>query len=227
MICMDNNRVTKKVFEWDKSLNEANIVKTWYSEVKEVFASAGLDLTTLQNMPFNLKSIIETLTSSFKSHQKVQLEGECFDKPKLRTFIRFKNFEDPPAYTTKFLTFHQRRAMAKLRLGCLPLRIETGRYSRPRLDESERFCLLCKPAENIIEVEETQYPVEDEIHLLFHCSAYNKLRKQWYEDMALPVSFSDIEVDQKLRMVLNNSEYVKRTSQFILNCMDLRSKIVD
>ena len=28
MICMDNNRVTTKGFEWDKGLNEANIFKT-------------------------------------------------------------------------------------------------------------------------------------------------------------------------------------------------------
>ena len=224
---MDNNRVTRKVFEWDRSLNEANIVKTWYSEVKEVFLSAGVESVTSENTPFNLKATIDTLKSSFKLQQVVQLKEECNDKPKLRTFIRFKNFEDPPAYTTKFLTFHQRRAMAKLRLGCLPLRIETGRYSRPRLDEPDRICLICKPAVNIVEVDETDYPVEDEIHFLFHCSAYEELRKQWYQDMTMHVSFGDLEVDQKLKTVLNNQEYVKKTSQFILNCMDLRSKICD
>ena len=227
MLCMDNNRITKRVFTWDKILNESGKIKSWYSEVREILTSVGLEEILLQEMPFNVKSSIDTISSFFKSQQKEQLADECSDKPKLRTFVRFKNFECPPAYTTKFLTFHQRRAMAKLRLGCLPLRIETGRYTRPRLDEADRICLLCKPADSLIEVGTRNLPVEDEIHFLFQCSAYEELRSQWYQDMALPDNFRDLEVEQKLDIVLNKPECVKKTSQFILTCLDHRSKLID
>ena len=98
--------------------------------------------------------------------------------------------------------------MAKLRLGCLPLRIETGRYSRPRLDERDRTCLLCTPVE--INGEVRNHLIENEIHFLFHCSAYERQRAQWFQEMDLPSSFKDLEVDQKLKVVLNNPECVKK-----------------
>ena len=227
MLCMDYSRITKRVYTWDKNLNESGKIKTWYSEIREILASAGLEAILSQERPFNLKSLIDTISSSFKSQQKEQLANECKDKPKLRTFVRFKNFEGTPAYTSKFLTFHQRRAMAKLRLGCLPLRIETGRYTRPRLDETDRICLLCKPADNLIEVGTVNNPIEDEIHFLLQCSAYEGLRTQWYQDMPIPDNFKDLEVEHKLDMVLNNPQCVKKTSQFILNCLDHRSKLID
>ena len=66
------------------------------------------------------------------------------EKPKLRTFNLFKMFQEQPAYITKPLSFHLRRIVAKTRLGCLPLRLETGRYSVPRLAEHQRTCLVCK-----------------------------------------------------------------------------------
>ena len=227
MLCLDNNRITKKVYLWDKILNEAGKIKTWYSEIKEILASAALEGTPVHNTPFNLKSTLDTLTSSFKAQQKEQLVNECKNKPKLRTFVIFKDFENTPAYTTKFLNFYQRRAMAKLRLGCLPLRIETGRYSRPRLDEQDRTCLLCNPVENTTDTEVRNQPVENETHFLFYCSAYEGQRAQWFQEMDLPNSFNDLEVEHKLKMVLNNPECVKKTSQFILKCLDLRSKLVD
>ena len=76
--------------------------------------------------------------------QQNMLKQECIEKSKLRTFILFKDFDEPAAYVRKPLTFQQRRILAKLRLGCLPLRIETGRYTRPKLSEEERTCLVCK-----------------------------------------------------------------------------------
>ena len=227
MLCLSDRRITKKVFIWDRTLNESNRIKTWYSEVREIFTSAGVEANSIPNSIFNLGVTIENLNSSFKKKQMELLSNECQTKPKLRTFLTFKNFQEMPAYITKSFTIHQRRIMAKLRLGCLPLRIETGRYSRPRLNEADRICLICKPGDNIAEIDENdRQPVENEIHFLFQCTAYQGLRDQWFRDMGLAEDFEALEIEDKLKMILNNPTYVKKTSQHILKCMDLRSKLI-
>ena len=32
----------KKVFQWDKKLNEQSVVNSWYNEVKSIFGENGL-----------------------------------------------------------------------------------------------------------------------------------------------------------------------------------------
>ena len=104
--------------------------------------------------------------------------------------------------------------MAKLRLGCLPLRIETGRYCVPKLIESERKCLVCESDS-----------VEDELHFLFYCSQYSKLRQDWYSNMELPINFDNLDSNLKLNIVLNDNSNVKQTAKFISNAFNLRTSL--
>ena len=116
--------------------------------------------------------------------------------------------------------------VAKLRLGCLPLRIETGRYAAPRLvPEEERTCQMCKPEDLLVDTgQANEQPIESEVHFLFVCPAYSEERRAWMEKMTLPENFQSLAIQQKLRIVLNASENVKVTSQFILAAIDARSK---
>ena len=129
MVCMDGSKLTKQIYTWDRTLNDRNIVNTWSNEVKSIFSNSGLLATFEANSPFSMELTVPTLKSAFKLKQQEYLSSECAEKPKLRTFMLFKDFQEPPAYITKPLTFHQRRMVAKTRLGCIPLRLETGRYS--------------------------------------------------------------------------------------------------
>jgi hypothetical protein len=142
LINMADTRLANQILLWDKALNDQKIVSTWSNEVKNIFDSCNLSLCFEHN--FNLQDVISSMKAAFIPQQNQYLKAECQAKPKLRTFILFKNFDSEPAYTTKPLSFFQRRMMAKLRLGCLPIRLETGRYSIPRLPENERTCLVCK-----------------------------------------------------------------------------------
>ena len=56
--------------------------------------------------------------------------------------------------------------MAQLRLGILPLKVETGRFERISLQD--RLCEFC--SENAI---------EDEEHFLFRCDLYHDLRQKF------------------------------------------------
>ncbi len=68
----------------------------------------------------------------------------------------------------KFCISHQQRSIiAQLRLGILPIHIETGRFRGTQLDD--RICQLCDTQE-----------VENEIHFVCKCNLHSDLRKTMY-----------------------------------------------
>ena len=62
------------------------------------------------------------------------------------------------------LSRRQRSLLAQLRLGILPLKLETGRFRR--LTVEQRVCELCN-----------SNSVEDELHFLFNCSIYEEVQR--------------------------------------------------
>ena len=143
------------------------------------------------------------------------MAGRLQKKPKLRSFVTFKDFKQETNYLFKPLSFIQRKFLAKLRLGVLTLRIETGRFMRPRLPPEERLCTICNCGE-----------VEDEAHFLLRCVKFSTERENLFEKIADRVSFELLPDKDKLRILLNGSDIVKSTSQFIINSFDKRSLYV-
>ena len=143
IVCLDDNRLTKRVLLWDRKLSEENLVYSWSSEVKSILYNSGLSFTYNCN-DFSLKQTILQLKENFIEQQKIQLKTECESKDKLRTFNTFKDFNSLPSHVSKPLSFIKRKFISKLRTGCLPIRIELRRFSRPRLPECDRVCLECK-----------------------------------------------------------------------------------
>ena len=76
----------------------------------------------------------------------------------------FKNEYRVESYVTMCLSRRQRSLMAQFRAGVLPLRIETGRFTRESIES--RVCIFCN-----------QNAVENETHFLLHCNLYNDLRE--------------------------------------------------
>ena len=189
---MQNERLTKKVFLWDKKLNEDNILNSWYSEVKTIFSENNLPETFESGAVFDLKLVVENLQSCMIQTQQTALKNECGNKPKLRTFVRFKDFSMTPSYLTKPLSFIQRKFLAKIRLGCLEIRLETGRYARPRLAEEARTCQAC-PNPNL--------EIENEEHFLFKCSTYQTERLAWLEKLNVPNNFLLLSQNSKCDLV--------------------------
>ena len=119
----------------------------------------------------NDQLIAEKLKESMEIKQKFDLKARCQNKPKLRTFITFKDFGTTPNYILMPLSFIQRKFMAQLRLSSLPLRLETGRYERPRLPEQARLCKVCSDG----------ISVESESHSIFFCTSYCDIRCGWLD----------------------------------------------
>ena len=90
MLKMDESRLTKKVYLWDRSINNRNVVSSWTNEVKNTFYSCGLHLIFDDEIIFPLKLILDNIKAKFKIDQADYLKNECLQQSKLRTFNKFK-----------------------------------------------------------------------------------------------------------------------------------------
>ena len=66
---MSNDRLTRKVFNWDKKISDGN-QSTWYSEVKDIFLSNKMEAAFESSNIFDLKSTVEKLQKSMLSAQQ-------------------------------------------------------------------------------------------------------------------------------------------------------------
>ena len=185
---MPNNRLMKKVYIWDKYLNESKQILSWSSEVKSVLFDSSLTQVYDGQQIFPVKSIIKQIKAEMLKNQRLILENECKAKPKLRTFITFKDFESIPPHVYKHLTFLERKIISKTRLGILPIRLETARYVRPILPEEQRLC-YCNTG-----------LVESEQHVIFVCVKYENLRKMWLTKLVKPDQFHLLTTQGQLKL---------------------------
>ena len=105
--------------------------------------------------------------------------------------------------------------ISKIRLGILPIRLETARYLRPILPENERLC-YCQNGEH-----------ECEYHVLFICVKYSNLRQLWLQKLTKPDNFTNLPRNERFDIVLNQPNNVKYTAQYIIDLMDLRRLLND
>ena len=162
-----SNRLVYKVYTWDRKLSETNEMNTWSTEIKSILYDNNLGYIFDNQHIFHVKPIIDQLKTSMHKTQQQIFRTECQNKPKLRTFLLFKEFETLPPHIGKPLSFVERKTISKLRLGILPIRLETARYVRPILLENERLC-YCNSGQ-----------IESGSYVLFTCPIYNELRQSW------------------------------------------------
>ena len=204
------HRLIYRVFMWDRHLNETEEINTWCSEIKCILYENSLNhVYDLQQM-FPVKDVIVKLKMSMLSKQQELVKTECQGKPKLRTFLTFKDFQVIPPHVGKPLSFIERRTISKLRLGILPIRLETARYLRPVVPENERLC-YCNSGE-----------IESEYYVLFKCQKYTNMREAWLSKIVKPDNFLHLPPQDKLKLVLNEPENVRHTAQYLVSLMDLR-----
>lgn len=208
-----NHRLIKRIYFWDKNLNERGQIKSWSSEVKSVLYDNSLNHVYDAQGIFPVKTIVNQLKSNLLKKQRVLVENECKSKPKLRTFVQFKDFKTVPPHVYKPLSFLERKTISKTRLGILPIRLETARYVRPKLPEAERLC-YCNSGE-----------IESECHVLFNCEKYNQLRQIWFSKLSKPEEFIDLSDQDKLKIAFNEPTNVKCTAQYLIDMLDLRRLI--
>ena len=104
-------------------------------------------------------------------------------------------------YLNIFCTRILRNAFARLRLSSHTLRIETGRYSRARLERHERVCQICDSSD-----------IEDEYHFILICPTYTNIRLKFISKYYIrrPSMFKFVSLMQtsKKKDLINLSKYL-------------------
>ena len=106
------------------------------------------------------------------------MEGIVDIIPELRTYIKHKVEYKEKCYLMCNLSKSRRSLLAQLRLGVLPLTIETGGYTGKSIEL--RVCVVCDSNE-----------MENELHFICQCSRYDELRRELYD--FIDVTIQDIQ----------------------------------
>ena len=192
---MNDTRLTKQIVNWDQKFSTKFNFQTWYSEVQNLFQDHNM--ATFFNLNHDFKQdnfILDKIKQSMLIKQAVDIKSRCLTMPKLRTFNTFRNFGTTPNYICMPLSFIQRKFLAQLRLSALPIRLETGRYERPKLPEQARLCQACSDGVS----------VENEEHYLYFCASYNEIRQVWMSRANIPENFYHLSSPERLKIFLMN-----------------------
>ena len=203
---LPDSRLTKRIFNYDQRYSKFSTVSCWTTEVHKIMSNNGLE--KFISNPGSKKEIIKLLTTSLLNRDLTYYYNSCLLFPKLRTYINIVNFQEPNVYLLKPLSQRQKSKLANFRLGVLPLRIETDRYSRPPLPVQQRICLNCNLNE-----------IESEIHFALYCTKYRQIRQTLFNKTTIDKMLQDKEI---IKLLVSDSKYVKLFAQFICECLEMR-----
>ena len=122
-------------------------------DILDMCAEANLDVVRYYN------SLTDTHCDEDKKRRKERMKDA--DTTYIKRYREITNLEYCHSIYESFLREDLRIILTRWRLSCIPLLVETGRYKG--IEREARLCSLC----NV---------VEDEVHALFDCKAYNNLR---------------------------------------------------
>ncbi len=186
-IKMKDDRINKKVFQWDKYISKEN----WSSGLKAILVDLNLE-----NYWQNSAIIpLEIAKSKIKGRMERDWEHHCSTKDKLRTYRTFKTEMSTAPHLNCNLPKCQRSLISQLRLGILPIAIETGRFTG--IPEYERICQLC-----------TQNEIENEAHFIFDCVLYAPYREEL--ETSIGANLNNMNVKDKFCLVFNHPHALGR-----------------
>jgi hypothetical protein len=184
LVSFEDSRIVKKIFLWDWQQSNIN----WCSEIKSIMETINMSEHFVNKTKINLK-IAESVLNS-KAY--VSWKNELYNKPKLRTYITFKENFKTENYVEFCRNRHQRSLLAQLRTGTLPLNIEVGRFRNIELEN--RKCTLCN-----INVVETEY------HFVCECPIYDDCRSTMFDSISNKhPEFHTLSTQDKFIFIIRN-----------------------
>ncbi len=194
---LDADRLPRKNYNFDLQSGK----DTWIAEICEIAKTLHLPLPT-DNVLYDLDVVQQAILKCSKDLWWSEVE----EKPKLRTYVLFRDRNDLNLLVRSNLPRYQRSLLSRFACGILPLEVEKGRYVRKNRDE--RVCKTC-------DVQVT----EDEEHFLFVCKALKSERKSFYRDR-FPVknerkAFKNLSTSEKLR-ILYSEELIKEFAGWLV-----------
>ena len=124
-------------------------------------------------------------------------------------------------YTKLSLPFIVRKRLAQIRLGVLPIRIESDRYARDSVAAELRYC---KQPKCVNQSRNSNLLVEDEMHFMLHCKQYEKLRSDLFQKVEMP-GFSQLTNHLQFKHLLTCDHLARFVGQYVIDAFDQRLAI--
>ena len=173
----------KSIFLAEYNTDQQN----WSKVVKNIFELLGLTEIYNQKITCNLKQCKEKLFVLAEQEWKTSV----INKPKLRTYVKFKKTMHTEPYVFKIINKYERSLLAKIRSGILQLHVETGRFNGTALEN--RTCNICHNGD-----------IEDEYHFVCVCTEYEEDRQILYQELSNDHrSFTALSLGDKFNYILN------------------------
>ena len=178
LLCMSESRIPRMLYNLDVST-------PWKRRLEKILNV----IDVIKGNVVNIRHARKTLLQKYEDKWLINIQH----KPKLRTYCSFKQSRSIPKHLNLNLSKHHRSIISQLRLGVLPLRVETGRFLN--IKYCNRLCESC-----------TTNTVEDEKHFLFDCPLYE------YHRSILTSRLLECEIDfsyENLYQLMNNNLFIK------------------
>ena len=157
----------------------------------------------------SLELVKERMLNKYVNNWKMQVQN----KPKLYLYKTFKVEYKTEDYLKMELNCVERAYLAQLRLGILPIEIETGRYRS--VAREERICQICN-----------MNNVEDELHFLLYCTAYENIRMNWLDKMDINIDILDGNIEHSRSLLKKIFDFPRQTAKYIVRAMEIRRNIL-
>ncbi len=159
LVGMDDNRLLKKIFLWDREQHSNTNKSNFCSQVKQVLTDCNIGSIYTNLQPVD----IDSMKPIFMNKDKLNWASRVSEKCKLDFLALIKPIFGVEPYVKLNIGRYERSLLAQLRYGILQIQLETGRYNNEKRED--RLCRICNGG-----------AVEDQFHFVFHCPAYNDKR---------------------------------------------------
>ena len=186
-ICnLNETRLPLIVLKWELGLG----INNWSYDINNILNSANID-ENIENMTtINIKEVSERLLLQ----EEQSWQSELHNKPKLRSYMKFKHNINVENYVTYYKSKHTRSLIAQFRAGTYPLQIEIGRYRHIPLEN--RLCTLC-----------CLNKIEDEFHIVCICPKYSEERTKLFDSIkVIDTSFGDKNIECKFLDIMDKHQ---------------------
>ena len=194
LMLMSDSRLTKMMFN---SVYDNPHRGSWCFYVKNLLKT--LDMLEI----YNSRHIcdLQLCKTKLECIDRQSIVNEIGKKPKLRLYKQIMCEKGPETYVKLNLTSGERSMVAQSRMGILPIRIETGRFTNMKINE--RVCQMCNSG-----------LIEDETHFIFNCTLYDSSRKDFFRKIELKCeNFKNMNDLEKLKIF--NSQYVRQFAKYL------------
>ena len=179
----------------------------WCSRIRSVLERTGLDQTwESQNIGDTNKFMLsfkESIVRIFTQRWRKDIESSS----KLRPYALVKNYFCVESYILHIRGNQFITTMARYRMSSHDLNIKRGQFNNPITPLNQQICTRCELNE-----------LDDEIHLLLHCSAMNNERKILFDYEAAIINIQPTNELFLRIMTSRDITVVKSLAQFIYGC---------